>query len=144
MMERLKRAAVLARLLERLRERGSWCGETHVQKAAFFLQEMMQVPLGFTFIMYRYGPYSFELRDDLTGLRADELVRLEPQFPYGPRIGLTERSSYIQEIYPRTLATYDREINVVTKWLGPKGGRGLGAMRYRILRNSTDRSRRVT
>ena len=28
-------------------ENGSWCGEMHIQKAAYFLRELGEVPLGF-------------------------------------------------------------------------------------------------
>ena len=120
-MNRLKKAALLTRLMERLREKGSWCGETHVQKSTFFLQDLMKVPLGFDFILYKHGPFSFDLRDDLTGLRADELVRLEPQWPFGPRIALTDRSEYIQGIYSKTLEKYDDGITFVAGKLGNKG-----------------------
>ena len=120
-MDRLRRAALLLRLIERLRQRGSWCGETHLQKATLFLQDLMQVPLGFEFILYKHGPFSFDLRDELTALRADELVRLEPQRPYGPRIATTDRSAYIQGIYSKTLKKHDQGISFVAEKLGSKG-----------------------
>jgi uncharacterized protein YwgA len=102
-MDRLRRAVVLTRLIQRLREHRSWCGETHVQKSTFFLQKVVGVPLQFEFILYKHGPFSFDLRDELTGLRADELIRLEPQWPYGPQIAPTDRIEYIQRIYSKTL-----------------------------------------
>ena len=46
-MNRLQRAAILLTLLDALRQRGSWCGETHLQKSVYFLEEMCGVPLGF-------------------------------------------------------------------------------------------------
>lgn len=120
-MGRLKRAALLTRLMERLRQRESWCGETHVQKAAFLAQELMVVPLDREFVLYRHGPYSFDLRDDLTGLRADGLVRLQPQGPWGPRFVLTEQSTYIQGLYPRTLERYENSLTFVATALGNRG-----------------------
>ena len=120
-MGRLKRAALLTRLMERLRERGSWCGETHVQKAAFLVQELMELPLELEFVLYRYGPYSFDLRDELTGLRADGLVRLDPQGPWGPRCVPTEHSAYIQGLYSHTLARHEDRLTFVADALGDKG-----------------------
>jgi hypothetical protein len=120
-MDRLRRAALLTRLIERLRGEGSWCSETHVHKATLFLQDLMHVPLGFEFILYKHGPFSFDLRDELTSLRADELIRLEPQRPYGPRIMTTDRSTYIQRIYSKTLKRYDDSISFVAEKLGRKG-----------------------
>lgn len=120
-MDRLQRAALLMRLIGRLRERGSWCGETHVQKAVNLLQEVMQTPTGFEFILYKFGPFSFDLRDELTALRADELLRLEPQGqPFGPRIALTDRSEYVQELFTNTIAAYDYQITFIADQLGNK------------------------
>jgi hypothetical protein len=120
-MDRLRRAAVLTRLIDELRRKGSWCGETHVQKATLLLQDLMLVPLGFDFIIYKHGPFSFDLRDELTSLRADELVKLEPQWGYGPRITTTDRSRYIQGLYSKTLEKYDESISLVTQKLAGKG-----------------------
>ena len=119
-MDRLKKAALLTRLIERMRDRGSWCGETHVQKSTLFLQELMCVPLEFDFILYKHGPFSFDLREELTSLRADQLLKLEPQWPYGPRIAPTERSEYIQNISSKTLSRYEDDIEFVADKLGGK------------------------
>ena len=119
-MDRLKRAALVTRLIGLLREKDSWCGETHIQKATLFVQDLMKVPLGFDFILYKHGPFSFDLRDELTSLRADELVRLEPQWSFGPRITLTERSEYIQDISSKTLKKYNDCIAFVVDKLGAK------------------------
>jgi hypothetical protein len=119
-MDRLRRAALLTRLVERLREKGSWCGETHLQKATLFLQDLTGVPLGFDFILYKHGPFFFDLRGELTSLRADGLLKLEPQWPYGPRIIPTEHAEYIQKIYKKTLEKYDGNISFVADRLGDK------------------------
>ncbi len=118
-MDRLRKAAVITRLAQSLRERGSWCGETHIQKTTYFLQELLGVPLEFQFILYKHGPFSFDLRDELSALQADELLRPEPHPPYGPKIVTTERAEYIQGLYPKTLAKYQEKIDLVTDRLGP-------------------------
>lgn len=120
-MDRIKKAALLLRLIHKLRDKGSWCGETHIQKAVFFLQRLMDVPMEFDFILYKHGPFSFDLRDELTALRADELIGLEPQWPFGPRIVPTDRSVYIQSLYSKTLAKYGDRIAFVAEKLGDKG-----------------------
>lgn len=65
-MKRLQRDAVILSLIENLRAKGSWCGETHIQKATYFVQELLRVPLEFEFVLYKHGPYSFDLSDELT------------------------------------------------------------------------------
>ena len=120
-MSRMRNAALITRLVEQLRGHDSWCGETHVQKTTYFLQHLMCVPLGFDFILYKHGPFSFELRDELTALRADGLLALEHDSRYSPRIATTKKSKYIQDRFPNVLAKYDSSISFVAQRLGPKG-----------------------
>ena len=120
-MGRMKNAALITKLVEQLREQGSWCGETHIQKTAYFLQNLMDVPLGFDFILYKHGPFSFGLRDELTALRADGLLTLEHDDRYSPRMANTEKGAYVQARFPNTLAKYQGSISFVANKLGSKG-----------------------
>ena len=104
-MNRLTQEAVLAGLARRLDERGSWSGETHIQKAAYLLHELADVPFEFEFILYKHGPFSFELRDELASMRADRLLERQPQpVPYGRRILVTERGRELEQRLARTMA----------------------------------------
>jgi hypothetical protein len=151
-MERLKKAAIITRLIDKLRERGSWCGETHIQKAMLFLQEMLRVPTDCDYVLYRHGPFSFDLRDELTGLRGDEIVKLEPQYPpYGPKIGVTDRARYVQRLFEKTLGEYEPRIAFVADQLGAKGVTELErlATAYWVTKESpglsvADRAQRIT
>src|SRR5205814_8811864 len=120
-MDRLRKAAILVRLIEKLREQGSWCGETHVQKATFFLQELMHVPLGFDFILYKHGPFSFDLRDELTGLRADAVLALESQYPYGAKLFPTRESDHLRATYEKTLEKYRGSMRKVVEVIRDRG-----------------------
>ena len=53
-MKKLQRDAVLLSLINEMKARGSWCGETHIQKATYFLQELLGVPMNFEFILYNW------------------------------------------------------------------------------------------
>ena len=75
-MKRSQRAALLTLLNREMLRRGSWCGETHLQKATLFLQDLMGVDSGFEFILYRHGPFSFDLRYELSSMQADNLLEL--------------------------------------------------------------------
>lgn len=114
--------AVLLQLAEELRNRGSWCGETHIQKASYFLQELLEVPTEHDFILYKHGPFSFDLRDELASLRADGLleIKLRPS-PYSPSLVVTEGAKRFRQRYPVTLARYADEISFVAEKLGNKG-----------------------
>jgi uncharacterized protein YwgA len=82
-MDAYERKGVVLDLIDRLDRGGSWCGETHIQKSVYFLQEMLGVPLDFNTIFYKHGPYSFELADELTALIANDCLLVEVRDPYG-------------------------------------------------------------
>lgn len=120
-MNRLAQEAVLVGLARRLYERGSWSGETHIQKAAYLLRELTEVPFEFEFILYKHGPFSFELRDELGAMRADRLLERQPQpAPYGPRILVTERGRELEQRLERTMERYGPKLDWVAEHVGAK------------------------
>jgi hypothetical protein len=121
-MDRLQRAAILTELMDQLRANGSWCGETHVQKATYFLQEVLGVPTGFDYLLYKHGPYSFDLTADLTAQRADFLMEFNHRSPgYGPGLVPTSTSAELRNRYPKTLDRYSRQIAFIAQAFGAKG-----------------------
>jgi uncharacterized protein len=56
------RAAVIADLTERIQ---GGIGRTALMKLMYFLQALRQVPLGYSFRLYTYGPYDGQVLDDL-------------------------------------------------------------------------------
>jgi uncharacterized protein YwgA len=119
-MNRLQRDVVILTLLEELKSRGSWCGETHLQKTTYFLQELLLVPLGFKFVLYKHGPYSFDLSDEVTALRADLLLTVKPNPPYGPSLLPAPESEALIQRFARTRRTYEGSIRFVAEWLASK------------------------
>ena len=77
----LRLRAVVTRLVEKMQDRDGWCGETHIQKTAYFLQGLVSVPLDYEFIIYKHGPYSFDLHDDLMAMRANKFLKAEARPP---------------------------------------------------------------
>lgn len=76
------------RIVERLNSMGSWCGETHIQKSAYIAKIVEQVPLESEFILYKHGPYSFDLSATLLDMRAQNIVVATPQGGYGSSYSL--------------------------------------------------------
>jgi uncharacterized protein YwgA len=77
--EHYRQAAILAAFVEKVRSSGRDCGETLMQKAAYVMKELFGVPLQDDFRIHYYGPFSFELRDRLSSMEADDIVRLRPR-----------------------------------------------------------------
>ncbi len=119
-MERLQRASLLLRLNEELRNVGSWAGETHMQKTVFFLQELVDVPLSFDFVLYKHGPFSFDLRDELTFMRAQGFLQLEPQYPYGPSLIPGAKGELLRTAFQQMTEDHASGIRFVAQRLGAK------------------------
>lgn len=114
--------AVLVQLVDSLQRHGSWCGETHIQKACYFLGEVVSRELPFTHTLYKHGPYSFDLCDTLTEMRANGLLELQFQTPpYGPRYRCTENGSALKGRYPRSVGRFKLPIEEVSLFFGNKG-----------------------
>jgi len=121
-MKRRQKQALILDLACKLSDQGSWCGETHLQKAVFFLERLAGVPLEFEFVLYRHGPFSFTLRDEITAMRASGLMEIESRpAPYGPSLVTTDIGHKLRSRWPRTLCEYDNEISFVASQLGNKG-----------------------
>lgn len=142
-MNELRQSAILVSLVDHLQSHGSWCGETHVQKTTYFLQELLNVPLLFEFIIYKYGPYSFELKDILVSMRADSLIELVPSYP-GSTIVAGKLSEQIRRRFPDTLKKFEPQIEFVASFLGKKQVNELEALStaFFIQQNETPTSTR--
>lgn len=113
-MEDGRRQAVVLSLIEKLDLYGNWCGETHIQKSLYFLQEMLGVPTEFDFILYKHGPFSFDLRDELNVMRANMIIKLQSnQYPYGPSHLPGDAAERLKELYPKTTKAYNRQIDFI-------------------------------
>lgn len=120
-MKRNQKLVILSRLANSLIERGSWTGEMHLQKAVYLLEEVTGLPLGYQFVLYHYGPFSFELRQELNRMRADGLLELVPKpYPYGPSFGATEPGIELEKRFPKTLGRVERQVEFVADVIGSR------------------------
>lgn len=121
-MNPMAQDALIARLARTLRENDSWTGETHIQKATYLLEVLADVPLDFDFILYKHGPFSFELRDELGNMQADRYLNREPQDPpYGPRFSVTDRGRQLEERFAKTMARYGSKVDWIAAQLRDQG-----------------------
>ena len=64
---------ILVDLVKRIQERGVDLGKIQFQKLVYFLQEK-GVALNYDYEIYHYGPYCFELANDLDSLNSLEIL----------------------------------------------------------------------
>ena len=113
--------AVLCQLVGKMGEQDSWTGHTQVQKSCLFLQEMLNVPLGYDFELYLHGPYSFDLKDDLEDMLFMEELGLKPRPGYGSSFFVTDHGESRMERSSEFLS----EIEFVAKEVARKDARQL-------------------
>jgi uncharacterized protein YwgA len=123
----LREAAVIATIIDRVSAASRFCGETFLQKSAFFLKELFGIPLTPKFRLYHYGPFSFDLRDQLRSMEADDVVRIRPH-EFGATYVVGDRYSMLQRQFPKTLLEYEKQIDFVIRELSPKGVKDLEAL----------------
>jgi len=116
--EYFKQAAILGAFVEKVRNMGQPCGETLMQKAAFVMKELLGVPLSDEFRIHYYGPFSFQLRERLALLEAEDFVRVSPR-EMGVTYDLGTRFEQLREQYPKTIASHERAIEFAATRLAP-------------------------
>ena len=116
----LKQAAILGAFVEKVRSTGHPCGDTLLQKAAYVMKELFGVPLSDEFRIHYYGPFSFQLRDRLSLLQAEDFLRVSPR-DLGVTYDTGERFSQLREQFPNTIARYERAIDFAASHLGSLG-----------------------
>lgn len=102
----LERKAFLVKVVEYLQELESWCGETHIQKNVFFSQHFKKIPLNYDFILYKHGPFSFELRDELISMVADKFFTVEVRNPFGASYMKGPLANKLEERYFGKIQSY--------------------------------------
>jgi uncharacterized protein YwgA len=81
---------LVGRTVAILAEMHSWCGETHIQKTAYVAKAIECVPFESKFILYKHGPYSFEMNAIINHMRSQNILCVIPQGPYGSSYKLNE------------------------------------------------------
>lgn len=120
-MKRLEKSAIILSLLEKLKNKGSWCGETHVQKAVYFLEEVLGVDLSFEYVLYKHGPYSFELSTHLKEMMADNFIDLEPTAPLGCHLVEGDMGGVLKERFHDVIEPYKGALNIIADFFNSKG-----------------------
>lgn len=110
---------LLTTLIHRLRVRGSWCGSPHIQRAVYLSEFVFGLPFPFDYVLYVYGPFSFDLMDKLAMMCEDGLLTLEPVPSFVPRFSVPD--SRINEINGNCPQEYLDVIDFVSSFVCNKG-----------------------
>ena len=125
MLSNIDQWAVIARLIKDLRENEGWAGETHIQKTLFFLQELLEVPIDYDFVLYKHGPYDFDLHDDLGMMLTNSILALDHRPPYGPRFRVESIGNRVIQNGSPAVEEYRERIKFIADTLSNKDVREL-------------------
>jgi len=105
-VERTKKVAIILQLTTRMANKGIWCAEANIQKGIYSLQETLGVYMDFDFVVYKKQNISFELQDELTAMRADNLLVLKEQnsYPYALLPGI-EADLFLKKFFDKKYGT---------------------------------------
>lgn len=77
-MDRLERVSLILHVIERLNKKSYRSGETSVQKLLYFIQEMLDIDFNYQYELYNYGPFSFNLNEDIDFMENAHVIYKEP------------------------------------------------------------------
>ena len=105
--------ALVCALATQLIDAGSLCGEAHLQKAAYVAKHWLKVSgfEDFEFILYMYGPFSFDLKGELRAMRAEGWFKSDSP----PTLRPTERVDNLTEQVKNLLNACAHEFNFIAE-----------------------------
>jgi hypothetical protein len=96
-----KKHAILLAVIECLLRHGSWTGKTHVQKALSLLRDSCRMSVPFHFVLYKHGPYSFEVEAELEQLQSYGGITVEPnEHGYGVVLQPGAMAGFVRAMEP--------------------------------------------
>ena len=106
------------------------------------MHELRGTDFSFGFILYKHGPFSFEMRDELSGMRSDGLITRTVDDPrYGPRLEITERGEQLEQSLGKHTCPVFRPPGLDRRQAQPSWSRRAGAPRHRDVDDPPPRGR---
>ncbi len=84
------------------------------------MQTLLKVPTDFHFILYKHGPFSFDLREFLTYMEGEGFIQWVPQPPYGPSLKEGDFAQQLTEQFGSVAKKFHAQIDFVANRLGTK------------------------
>jgi len=114
-----KRLALIPTLAEKAPQRK--IGRTALMKFLYFLQTLRQVPLGYRFTLYSYGPFDSNVLADLSVAESLSAVASETIFypgGYGYDITAGIKAKWLQKRAEKFLAKHEKDVRWVMERFG--------------------------
>jgi len=111
--------AIILKIIESLQANGSWTGKTHIQKSIFLFQETTPVDKLFTFVLYKHGPYSFEIEDELEQMKSYAAISIKAVGQVGVELKPSVNAAYVED-HAALSSTERQNIEKIGEFVGAK------------------------
>jgi hypothetical protein len=97
----IRKHAIILEVIQNLSRLGSRTGKTHIQKALSLLRDTNSMDIPFQFILYKHGPFSFDVVDELEQMQSYDAIQIEPnQEGYGVVLSPGSMCNYVRTHAP--------------------------------------------
>ena len=120
-MERYERLALVAATVDALNQHDSRASRAHVHKTMYFVQRWSGLEPPYSFIIYQYGPYAFQLDEDIGELLSFSALSSEAaRDGYGVRYATGKPARSLVADYERALAPWQPVLEFAADQLGTR------------------------
>ena len=92
----------------------------------YILQDLSKSNFSYKFLIYKHGPYSFELNNELAAMRAANILEfLFPREGYGPSIGPTKFGEKVLEVNEENIREFSPFVEFLADWFATSDVRHL-------------------
>lgn len=115
-----KKHAFILEVINGLKAGGSWTGKTHVQKTMFLVSEATPIQIPFEFVLYKHGPYSFDIETELEQMKSYNAIVVQPMSGYGVELKPSENAALVARL--SLLSPTEKEnVAEICRFVGSKG-----------------------
>ncbi len=98
-----KKHALILDVVEELKGYESRAGKTHVQKAFSLLNARGDIPIPFQFILYKHGPYSFDIEEEMELMKSYSALISVPVQEFGVMLSSGNMADYVKQRAPLSI-----------------------------------------
>lgn len=115
-----RKHALILEVVKGLKANDNWTGKTHVQKTMFLVSEATTVEVPFEFVLYKHGPYSFDIETELEQMKSYDALVVQPVSSYGVELKPSGNAELVHRLSP--LSEVEKEsIDRICRFVGTKG-----------------------
>ena len=114
-----ERHAIILSIVEQLNRLGGSSGKTHVQKSLFLVQAVHRDLIPFQYVLYKHGPYSFEVEDELEEMKSYAAIASRPVLDYGVAFAPDAMAEFVRKKAPLT-GILPRRLETVCQFVSGK------------------------